>query len=83
MQYDQERQSLYSEKDSVLRLCSSEPFSNRVLYQVSKQELYFVKENYKIFSTEVSAREKQGQNDGGPHQKVIGSLVISSAGRPF
>ncbi len=26
--------------------------------QVSKQELYFVKENYEIFSTEVSAREK-------------------------
>ncbi len=26
----------------------------------SKQELYFVKENYEIFSTEVSAREKQG-----------------------
>ncbi len=25
---------------------------------LSKQELYFVKENYEIFSTEVSAREK-------------------------
>ncbi len=27
---------------------------------VSKQELYFAKDNYKIFSTEVSAWEKQG-----------------------
>ncbi len=35
-----------------------------------KQELYFVKENYEIFSTEVSAREKQEQNSGGPHQGV-------------
>ncbi len=34
---------------------------------LSKQELYFVKENYEIFSTEVSAKEKQGQNNGGPH----------------
>ncbi len=51
--------------------------------QVSKQELYFVKENYEIFSTEVSAREKQGQNSDGPHQGVIGSLGISSVGRPF
>ncbi len=33
---------------------------------LSKQELCFVKENYEIFSTEVSAREKQGQNSGGP-----------------
>ncbi len=48
-----------------------------------KQELYFVKENYEMFSTEVSAREKQGQNSGGPHQGVIGSLGISSAVRPF
>ncbi len=53
------------------------------LSKVSKQELYFVKENYEIFSTEVSAREKQGQNSGGPHQGVIGSLGISSAVRPF
>ncbi len=50
---------------------------------VSKQELYFVKENYEIFSTEVSAREKQGQNSGEPHQGVIGSLGISSIVRPF
>ncbi len=50
---------------------------------LSKQELYFVKENYEIFSTEVSAREKQGQKCGGPHQGVIGSLGISSAVRPF
>ncbi len=34
---------------------------------VSKEELYFIKENYEIFSTEVSAREKQGQNNSGPH----------------
>ncbi len=53
------------------------------LKEVSKQELYFVKENYEIFSTEVSAREKQGQNSGGPHQGAIGSLGISSAVRPF
>ncbi len=51
--------------------------------QVSKQELYFVKENYEVFSTEVSAREKLGQNSGGPHQGVIGSLGISSTVRPF
>ncbi len=50
---------------------------------VSKQELYFVNENYEMFSTEVSAREKQGQNNGGPHEGVIGSLVVSSVGRPF
>ncbi len=48
-----------------------------------KQELYFAKENYEIFSTEVSAREKQEQNKGGPHQGVIASLVISSVGRRF
>ncbi len=30
--------------------------------------------NYEIFSTEVSVREKQGQNSGGSHQGVIGSL---------
>ncbi len=53
------------------------------LSRVSKQELYFVKENYEIFSTEVSAREKQGQNSGGPHQGVIGAFGISSAVRPF
>ncbi len=35
--------------------------------KVSKQELYFVKENFEIFSTEVYAREKQGQNSGEPH----------------
>ncbi len=35
--------------------------------QKNKQELYFVKENYEIFSTEVSAGEKQGQNSGEPH----------------
>ncbi len=33
---------------------------------LNKQELYFVKENYEIFSTEVSAMEKQGQNNE-PH----------------
>ncbi len=55
----------------------------RYISQVSKQELYFVKENYKIFSAEVSAWEKQGQNSGGPHQGVTGSLRISSVGRPF
>ncbi len=36
-----------------------------------------------IFSTEVSAREKQGQSSGEPHQGVIGSLAISSIVRPF
>ncbi len=51
--------------------------------KVSKQELYFAKENYEIFSTEVSAREKQEQNKDGPHQGFIGSLVVSSVGRPF
>ncbi len=45
-----------------------------------EQELYFAKENCEIFSTEVSAREKQEQNKGGPHQGVIGSLVISPVG---
>ncbi len=50
---------------------------------LSKHELYFVKENYEIFSTEVSAREKHGQNSGGPHQGVIGSLGISSVVQPF
>ncbi len=48
-----------------------------------KQELYFVKENYAIVSTEVSAREKQGQNSGGLHQGVMGSLGSSSVDRPF
>ncbi len=57
--------------------------SHSALSIVSKQELYFVKENYEIFSTEVSAREKQGQNSGEPYQGVIGSLGISSAVRPF
>ncbi len=51
--------------------------------KVSKQELYFLKDNYEIFSTEVSAREKQGQNSREPHQGVIGSLGMSSVGRPF
>ncbi len=60
-----------------LDTCSRKPFF------VSKQELYFVKGNYEIFSTEVSAMEKQGQNSCGPHQGVIGSLGISSAVRPF
>ncbi len=50
---------------------------------VSKQKLYFVKENYEIFSTQVFAKEKQGQNSGEPHQGVVGSLEISSAVRPF
>ncbi len=54
-----------------------------MISKVSKQELYFVKENYEIFSTDVSAREKQEQNSGGPHQGVIGSLGTSSAVRPF
>ncbi len=45
---------------------------------LSKQELYFVKENYEIFSTEVSAKEQQGQNSGEPHQGLIWSLEISS-----
>ncbi len=43
----------------------------------------FVTENYEIFSTGVSAREKQGQDKGGPLQGVIRSLIISSVGRPF
>ncbi len=51
--------------------------------KVSKQELYFVKENYEFFSPEVSAREKQGHNSGGPHQGLIGSLGISSTVRSF
>ncbi len=52
------------------------------IVKLSKRELYFVK-NYEMFSTKVSAREKQGQNSGGPHHGVIGSLRILSAGRPF
>ncbi len=48
-----------------------------------KQELYFVKENYDIFSKEISAREKYRQKNARPHQGVIGSLKISSAGWPF
>ncbi len=55
----------------------------RYISKVSKQELYFVKEHYEIFSAEVSAREKQGHNSGGPHQGVTGSLRISSVGWPF
>ncbi len=51
--------------------------------KVSKHELYFLKDNYEVFSTEVSAREKQGQNSSGPHQRVTGSLGISSVRRPF
>ncbi len=54
-----------------------------IISKYSKQELFFVKENYEIFSTEVSAREKQGQNNGGPHQGVIGSLAVSCVSRPF
>ncbi len=36
-----------------------------------KQEIYFVKENYEMFSTEVSARGKQEQNSGGPHKDSL------------
>ncbi len=46
--------------------------------KVSKQELYFVKQNYEIFSTEISAREKLRQKNVGPHKGVIGSKI----GRP-
>ncbi len=53
------------------------------LSKVSKQELYLVKENYEIFSTEVSVKEKQGQNSGEPHQGLNGSFGISSAIGPF
>ncbi len=42
--------------------------------KASKQELYFVKENYEIFSTELSAREKQGQNNGGQIKELLGLL---------
>ncbi len=47
------------------------------------QELYFVNENYDIFSKEVSAGEKQGQNSGGPNQGVIRSLGMSSVSQHF
>ncbi len=47
------------------------------------KKLYFVKQNYEIFSTEASAREKHGQNSCEPHQGVTGSLGISSVVRPF
>ncbi len=62
--------------------------SKSPLYKVSKQikvnkSLYFVKENYKTLSTEVSAWEKQGQSSGGPHRGVIGSLGILSVVWPF
>ncbi len=45
-----------------------------------KQELYFVKEKYEIFSKE---RETLRQNNSGPHQGVIGSPVISPVGGHF
>ncbi len=48
-------------------------FHGEIYYYFFKQELYLVKENYEIFSTEVSAREKQGQNNNGSHLN----------GRPF
>ncbi len=35
-----------------------------IYVKVSKQELYFAKENYEIFSTEVSAREKTRTEQG-------------------
>ncbi len=51
--------------------------------KVSKQELYFVKENYEIFSTEITARETIRQNSSEPHQGLIGSPVISPVGGHF
>ncbi len=48
-----------------------------------KQELYFVKEKYEIFSTEITTRETLRQNNSGPHQGVTGSPVISSVGGHF
>ncbi len=78
---------------SIIKLCYHklyifepdhfEIFKNKYSKKVSKQMLYFVKESYEIFSTQVSAKEKQGQNSGEPHQGVIGSLGISPAVRPF
>ncbi len=43
---------------------------------VSKQELYFAKRNYEIFSTEISAREKLRQNNAGPHHVPCSSLFV-------
>ncbi len=42
---------------------------------VSKQELYFVKENYEIFSTEVSAREKNKGRTVVSHIKELLGLL--------
>ncbi len=53
------------------------------IYIYVNKRYIFVTENYEIFSTKVSAREKQGQDKGGPHQRVIRSFVISSVGQPF
>ncbi len=39
--------------------------------------------NYEIFSSDISAREKQRQNNAEPQQGVIGSLVIPSVGGSF
>ncbi len=52
-------------------------------FKLSKQELYFVKENYEIFSAEITARETLRQNTSGPHQGVIGAPVISPVGGHF
>ncbi len=45
-----------------------------IRFFLSKQELYFVRENYEIFSTEVSAREKQGQTVVSHIKKLLGLL---------
>ncbi len=47
------------------------------------QQLYFVKEIYEIFSTQISAKKNRRQNNAGSHQVVIVSLLISSVKRPF
>ncbi len=42
------------------------------------QEHYFVEENYEIFNTLISTREKLRQNNAGSLQGVLLPLVISS-----
>ncbi len=44
--------------------------------KVSKQELYFVKENYEIFSTEDSARENKDRTTVGHIKELLGLLYF-------
>ncbi len=44
------------------------------MLMISKQELYFVKENYEIFSSEVSARENKDRTVVGHIKELLGLL---------